>query len=202
MQCRTGDAELACRLADRQPEAGQHAVVERCPRVQGRTTRQGSWSLGDLDLGVGTEETCSAKRDRCQTVRARSRGCPPRRDAFLARPYPHPAVLIALWPIVDAGTALGLYDCAFATLAGLYERDVRGRRKLDGLRGNGPAIGCLPTCMPRPRSSPQPPPGIRCGFRPKPSDSRGLNRFGQGPLRRGKWNLAPSPKAAMAPGLP
>jgi hypothetical protein len=48
MQCRTGDTELACRLADRQPEAGQHAVVERCAGVRRPTAGQGSWSKGHL----------------------------------------------------------------------------------------------------------------------------------------------------------
>jgi predicted MFS family arabinose efflux permease len=37
-----------------------------------------------------------------------------------------PAVLTAAWLVMGAGMALGLYDSAFATLAGLYGRDARG----------------------------------------------------------------------------
>jgi MFS family permease len=37
-----------------------------------------------------------------------------------------PVLLVAAWLILGAGMALGLYDSAFATLAGLYGRDARG----------------------------------------------------------------------------
>ena len=34
--------------------------------------------------------------------------------------------LAAAWAVLGVGMALGLYDCAFATLAGLYGRSARG----------------------------------------------------------------------------
>ncbi len=37
-----------------------------------------------------------------------------------------PALLAVAWLVLGAGMALGLYDSAFATLAGLYGRDARG----------------------------------------------------------------------------
>lgn len=37
-----------------------------------------------------------------------------------------PLVLFVAWLIMVVGMALGLYDSAFATLAGLYGRDARG----------------------------------------------------------------------------
>jgi len=37
-----------------------------------------------------------------------------------------PVVLTVAWLVLGAGMALGLYDSAFATLAGLYGRDARG----------------------------------------------------------------------------
>lgn len=37
-----------------------------------------------------------------------------------------PGVLTSAWLVLGAGMALGLYDSAFATLAGLYGRDARG----------------------------------------------------------------------------
>jgi MFS family permease len=37
-----------------------------------------------------------------------------------------PGLLVAAWLLLGLGMALGLYDAAFATLAGLYGRDARG----------------------------------------------------------------------------
>ena len=37
-----------------------------------------------------------------------------------------PATLVAGWLVLGAGISLGLYDAAFATLAGLYGREARG----------------------------------------------------------------------------
>ena len=37
-----------------------------------------------------------------------------------------PVLLVLAWLVLGAGMALGLYDSAFATLAGLYGRDARG----------------------------------------------------------------------------
>jgi MFS family permease len=37
-----------------------------------------------------------------------------------------PAVMVAGWLVLGAGMAMGLYDAAFATLAGLYGRAARG----------------------------------------------------------------------------
>ncbi|MFC7538255.1 hypothetical protein ACFQU2_00730 [Siccirubricoccus deserti] len=40
---------------------------------------------------------------------------------------PGPAVMVAGWLVLGVGMAMGLYDAAFATLAGLYGRAARGR---------------------------------------------------------------------------
>ena len=39
---------------------------------------------------------------------------------------PGPAVMVAGWLVLGIGMAMGLYDAAFATLAGLYGREARG----------------------------------------------------------------------------
>ena len=45
--------------------------------------------------------------------------------ALLAAAH-EPVLLVLAWLVLGAGMALGLYDSAFATLAGLYGRDARG----------------------------------------------------------------------------
>ena len=39
---------------------------------------------------------------------------------------PSPAVLFAAWAIIGLGMGMGLYEAAFATLAGIYGKDARG----------------------------------------------------------------------------